>query len=229
MKKMSMNAFLSKCIFKIKEKIDLRYFKNNRQSKLKNTHFTIISNNCYAGWVYRYFNLPYYTPTVGLFIMPDDYIKLLNNLNFYLKKCKLEFIKPEDSKYFDYLSTNVDRFKTYPIGKLGDIELHFLHYKSEIEAYEKWNRRLKRINWDNIIIKFDDQNGCTLEHLKSFANIRKYKKICFVAKEKEKINDNYIYVKEFKKDKYMVDDTWLSNKYLKLIDFLNKDDKNDNN
>ena len=84
MKKMSMNAFLSKCIFKIKEKIDLRYFKNNRQSKLKNTLFTIISNNCYAGWVYRYFNLPYYTPTVGLFIMTDDYIKLLNNCQNFI-------------------------------------------------------------------------------------------------------------------------------------------------
>ena len=229
MKKMSIKAFRGKCIFKIKEKIDFKCFKNKRKSKLNNTNFTIISNNCYAGWVYRYFNLPYYTPTVGLFIMPDDYIKLLNNLEFYFKKCKLEFIKPEESKYFDYLSIHVDRFKTYPIGKLGDVELHFLHYKSEKEAYEKWTRRAKRMNWDNIIIKFDDQNGCTLKNLNDFANIKKYKKICFVAKEEEKIDDDFIYVKEFKKDTYMVDDTWFSNRYLNLIDFLNKDEKNDKN
>lgn len=226
MKKMSTNAFFGKCIFKLKEKFDFPIFKNIRKSKLKNTNFTIISNNCYAGWVYRYFNLPYYTPTVGLFIMPNDYIKLLNNLDYYLKKCQLEFIDPDASKYANYLSIHVDRFKSYPIGKLGDIEIHFLHYSSKEEAYEKWTRRAKRINWNNIIIKFDDQNGCTLKHLENFANIKKYqKKICFVAKKEEQINKDFIYVKEFKKDKYMIDDTWFSNKYIKLIDFLNKDDK----
>ena len=228
MKKMSINAFRGKCIFKLKEIFDFQYFKTKRKSKLKNTNFTIISNNCYAGWVYRYFNLPYFTPTVGLFIMPDDYIKLLNNLDYYLKECQLKFINPDASKYFDYLSIHVDKFKCYPIGMLGDIEIHFLHYSSEKEAYEKWTRRLKRINWNNIVIKFDDQNGCTLKHLESFANIKKYeKKLCFVAQEEELVNKDFIYVKELKKDKYMIDDTWFSNKYINLIDFFNKDDKND--
>lgn len=225
MKKMSIRAFLGKCVFKIKDKFEPSIFKMRRNSKLKNKDFTIISNNCYAGWIYRYFNLKYCTPTVGLFIMPNDYIKFLNNLEYYIKKCKLTFIDAKDSKYIKYLSKNVDKFGDYPIGRLDDIEIHFLHYKSESEAFEKWNRRSNRINWNNIIIKFDDQNGCTLENLKSFADVKnKYKKtICFIAKKEEIIDSSYIYVKEFKKDGYMIDDTWFSNKYLNLIDFLNRE------
>lgn len=44
------------------------------------------------------------------------------------------------------------------IGKLDDIEVVFLHYKSEEEAYQKWNRRKKRINYNNLIFKFNDMN-----------------------------------------------------------------------
>ena len=55
-----------------------------------------------------------------------------------------------------------------PIGILGDIEIVFLHYKSEKEAMEKWNRRKQRIHWDNLFIKFSEMNECTKEHLLIF-------------------------------------------------------------
>ena len=34
---------------------------------------------------------------------------------------------------------------------LDDIEIYFMHYKTEALAAEKWYRRCERINWDNII------------------------------------------------------------------------------
>lgn len=40
------------------------------------------------------------------------------------------------------------------------------------------------------------------------------------------LDENIIYVNEFKKDGYMVDDTWFNNKYVDLIKFLNKGSKN---
>ena len=56
-----------------------------------------------------------------------------------------------------------------PIGILNDVEIVFLHYKSEEEAKEKWDRRKARINWDNIIFKFSNMNQCTEDCMKVFA------------------------------------------------------------
>lgn len=223
MNKIRLPIFLSKTRFKLIEKIETKKIKEKRCKKLINNNFSIISNNCYAGWVYRNFNLPYKTPTVGLFIMPDDYIKLINNLKYYFLECDLKFIDCNNSKYKDYLKYKDERFGSYPIGLLDDIEIHFLHYANEKEAKEKWNRRCKRVNWDNLILKFDDQNLCTFDNLKDFSRIKtSAKKICFVANQENKLDKDFIYVKEFKKDSYMIDDTWYNNKYVDLIKFLNR-------
>ena len=67
-----------------------------------NPNFTIISNNCWAGHVYRYFNVPYQTPTIGLFIFSEDYVKFCKQLKDYLSS-ELKFISIEESKYKDIL------------------------------------------------------------------------------------------------------------------------------
>jgi len=43
--------------------------------------------------------------------------------------------------------------KPYPIGRLGEVELHFLHYPSPDAARAKWARRVQRIRWDNLLVK----------------------------------------------------------------------------
>ena len=50
---------------------------------LKNKDFSIFSNNCWGGVVYDRYALPYRTPTIGLWIPPKDYIKLLKNSKLY--------------------------------------------------------------------------------------------------------------------------------------------------
>ncbi|MDE6218484.1 MAG: DUF1919 domain-containing protein, partial [Muribaculaceae bacterium] len=58
-------------------KISTAYNRWNRRRKLKHNDFTIISNNCWAGTaVYQPFGLKYNTPTVGLFIIDEDYIQI---------------------------------------------------------------------------------------------------------------------------------------------------------
>ena len=52
-----------------------------RRIGLINDNFTIISNNCFAGFVYQKFDIQYNTPFVGLFILGPDYIYLLKNFN----------------------------------------------------------------------------------------------------------------------------------------------------
>lgn len=191
-----------------------------RKAHLKKKDFTIISNNCWGGYVYRCFDSAYQSPTIGLFIMPKDYIKFINNLEYYIKDCKLSFIEPKTSHNYKELLGH-EHFGEYPIGILDDIEICFMHYKTEKEALEKWTRRCKRINWENIIIKFCDQNGCTKKQIDAFNRINKYNKmICFTAK---KIPGKYnIYVGEFKKDGYVVDDKYFVFQHINLKKLIEK-------
>lgn len=155
--------------------------KRIRRNRINKENFTIISNNCWGGLIYQSYGLEYQTPTIGLFIMPDDYLKFISNLRFYVNQ-KLVFINPKDSKYYTLLKYK-SNWGTYPIGKLHDIEIHFLHYKTDDEARKKWYRRVSRINYNYIIYKFNDQNFCTKEQIDKFMELNLPNKICFVSKQ----------------------------------------------
>lgn len=139
-----------------------------RQRRLTNTDFTIISNNCWAGICYEYYGLPKLSPTVGLYFFADDYIKFMGNLDVYLGK-ELRFLEINDSKYKHELIRRNQQ--SVPIGILDDIEIVFLHYKNKKTAKEKWNRRVERVNTDNLIFKFSYMNNCKEEHIHKFENI----------------------------------------------------------
>ncbi len=151
-------------------------------SQLNNHSFTIISNNCWGGMIYESYLLQKQSPTVGVFFMAEDYIRFLSDLKGYLAS-ELVFISPEDSKWKSAPQVGGDkRFGSYPIGKIRDVEIFFLHEHSKEEAKKKWLRRIERINWDRLLIKFNDQNGCTLEHLEQFLQLPYKNKIFFTCK-----------------------------------------------
>lgn len=152
-----------------------------RRKKIIHDDFTIISNNCWGGMIYQSYGIENKTPTIGLFFMAEDYIKFVYDIKKYIS-LTLKFIEPEETKYIEYFKKH-DKFGKYPIGRLGDIEIHFLHYNSNEEALTKWNRRVKRINWDKIIFKFNDQNLCTPELIKKFCELEVKNKICFTTKQ----------------------------------------------
>lgn len=168
---------------------------NFRRKALKSFDFTIISNNCWGGFVYQSYGIPYNSPTIGLYFMADDYIKFVSDLKKYINS-DLKFVSPENSRYYDLLKTD-KRFGEYPIGKIKDIEIIFLHYSSEEEAYDKWNRRCKRVNWDKLLVKFNDQNGCEKEHLSMFDNLNIENKVCFTSKEYPNL-ESVIFIKSAK-------------------------------
>ena len=155
--------------------------KESDKKKLKYKDFTIISNNCWGGFVYQHFELPYASPFVGLFLFAPDYIKMLKKLDYYLD-LPLKFINPEVSKYREQI-TEYGTINTYPVGILDDVELHFLHYKDESEATEKWERRKKRINPNELIVKFCDRDLCTEELIREFDSLQFEKKVCLTAKQ----------------------------------------------
>ena len=190
-----------------------------RRIGLKGNSFTIVSNNCFAGFVYQKFGIKYNTPFIGLFILPPDYIELLKNFNELIKK-KLIFINADKSKYKDYLIKN-NRYNKYPIGRLGEsVEIHFLHYKSEIEAEEKLNRRLKRMNFNNILFKFSDNDLSNEELIQEFDELPYKNKICFTSKDMKNIKCQ-IYLKKYKNEK-SVENEWAAISSIKMKKIINK-------
>ncbi len=146
-----------------------RMIEEDRES-LIHKDFSIISNNCWGGVVYDYFGLQYRSPTVGLFFLSDDYLKFVSNMRRYLSM-NLDFISVKEANRYDECKGYISALGNYPIGRLGDLNLHFLHYKSEEEAYNKWNRRKARINWNKLIVKNSTQNLWTEEEMCKFSRM----------------------------------------------------------
>ena len=198
MKQTKVDYFFIDKIVTLYNLVGNKFFSKYRRKKLNNTNFTIISNNCWGGHCYKHYGLPYMTPTVGLYFFSEEYIKLLRNLKENLKS-PLKFITIEDSKYKEEL---IKRGQTVvPIGILNnDIEIVFLHYKTEQEAIEKWNRRVKRINFDNLIIKFSEMNFCEKKHLIEFNEMQYKNKVLLLGQKHEGISSGIV-VKKYTNEK----------------------------
>ncbi len=179
--------------------------------------FTIISNNCWAGSVYRWYNLPYLTPTAGIYFFADDYIRFLSNIRYYLSIPPKQ-IPYEQSKYKDIL---IERKQMdVPIGRIDDVEIVFLHYPTFDVAKEKWLRRVARINWDNLIIKNSEMNYCTENEIRLFDKLPFERKFIFTTRDYS-ISSQVIF-KEYLGQDQVKDDTLLFNKYVNLNNLITK-------
>lgn len=151
--------------------------------KLQNKDFVIISNNCFGGQAYQWLKLPYNTPFVGLFLYGQCYLKLLQNFDFYLKQ---DLVFVTKSAYKDII-------QAYPIALLYDVELHFLHYKTQQEVIDKWYRRLERlkeqINYDNFFFQISDQDLIDENIIEAFHKLDFKNKLSFSAFDIEGLNN----------------------------------------
>lgn len=182
------------------------------KKRLKNKNFSLISNNCIGGIIYNDLGLKFTSPTINLYFYAPDYIRFVSNLKYNLS---LELKEAENSKYLDQLPN-------YPIGKLEEIEIHFNHYLNFKEAKDKWEERLKRINWNNLFIIGSDRDGCTKELIYEFSKIP-YKKVFFTSRQDIK-DENVVYISKYKgQDQVgdMIKDNKLWINYFDLIHWLN--------
>lgn len=190
-----------------------------RRIRLRNKKITIISDNCWGGFVYKALNLKFNTPFIGLFIFSEDYIDLLKNFDNIIYS-KLEFIDANKSKYKNQLIDN-GTFGKYPIGILSKrVEIHFLHYKNEEEAREKWEKRVKRIDKDNLLIKFCDRDCCTTNLIEEFDRLSYKNKICFTAQNYPKLRST-IFLKECSQEECVSNEWEIYDKYIDIIKILN--------
>ncbi len=211
----------------VKWNITDRLFSRVQRSRLKNKKFSLIGNNCFLIGIYHKFGLEFTSPTIGLFFFPEEYIKFLENLKWYLKQPLRFTAVTRHSFVRNRLLASIKR--NYPIGILGgDVEIHFLHYTNEEEALEKWNRRLLRINYENLYILFSDSEPEEFKEdlLERFEKLPFKNKIFFSSKPR----NNYkcvVFVKDYL-EAISVSDLTRNRKYeryLDLVKWLN--DEND--
>lgn len=107
--------------------------------RLPKNPFSIISDDCWGGQVYRYHKLPYLTPTIGLQVFHGDFINFIKNLS------KSDFLDFKEEKLTH----------KYPAIRNPYALLLCVHYDSAKNAIDSFKRRHERIIWNNIFYKID--------------------------------------------------------------------------
>ncbi len=120
--------------------------------KLKNHKISLLSNNCNGACILHDLGIQLDSPFVNLWLFPEDFIKYCEDIDHY-QTFELEFI----DEWGGY---------KYPLAKLDDITIHFMHYHTEEEAKQKWIERSKRIKKENIFILVTERDGLTQEQMK---------------------------------------------------------------
>lgn len=113
----------------------------NKYLKLYNNTPTVISSNCAGGLLLHTLGLEFKTPFIDLWMKHDDFIKILNNLPKYLNSPikKLGYCLDFDKNEI-------------PTCICDDVVLKCAHYKNHDQAIDAWNRRVKRVDYDNIFV-----------------------------------------------------------------------------
>ena len=152
--------FRDKIAARIRKKIINPYLKK----KNHNHNFTIISSNCNGGVIYSDLGEQFRSPTINLYIKPSDFLNFVSDLRNYLS----EEIMEVETEY------------NYPVGKLKDIYIYFMHYRSFQEAKMKWDEVLfvhgRTKLPDEVFVKGYEKEKCVgyLSEYKNILGIRKF-------------------------------------------------------
>lgn len=158
------------------QRVEWRLYKEFKRRKLKNTTPTIISSNCNGEFWYYDMKLKFLSPTINLSFDMNEYVKMLENLRWYMKQPILPY---EDNRF------------EFPTGKLADIEIRFNHYNTFDEAVAKWEERKKRIEWDNLFILGIDGDNCSYKTMQRFDQLPYKNKVIFTHIPYPEIESSY--------------------------------------
>lgn len=158
-----------------------KYWRNRyERNKLLNTDFTILSNTCIGGIISHDMGLKFLSPTINLYIRPQEFVKLISDLDYYLSLEMVEIQHPAP----------------YPVAMLGDITLYLKHYETFEDAKKKWEERCERINKNKIYLMMTDRDfsppdkkreACDKTVLEAFDKLP-YKKVCFTGCKYENLH-----------------------------------------
>jgi len=133
-------------------KLQRKAINQTYQKRLTNQGMSVISANCVGAFILHDLNQPFNSPFVNLYLDPSDFVRYLQNIEFYQAQ-PLQFIQTE---------------KPYPVGLLDDLKVHFMHYHSE--------------NLFIMMTDKDGGKGAKYEDLKAFDNLPYQNKVVFTHK-----------------------------------------------
>lgn len=148
---------------------------------LKQEQFSLISQNCIGGLFYHDMGLQFQSPTINLFFSAEDFLKFAANLEYYMR-LELDMYWGPD----------------YPMGRLDDLVIHFMHYLTCREAKDAWERRRMRLQYDKIVIISTDRNNFGIDEFMEWKNLP-YKKILFTANSKFAGEEGVVFYPEYEK------------------------------
>ena len=147
--------------------LDLPNFDFENYVQLKNSRISIISRTCLGGMLSRTLGLEYLSPFRNMNIGEEDYIKLLNNFEEYMKY---------DLVYSGEQLFNAVQQIYCPVMNLNDIRIIFPHTKRASTAILEWNERKERINQSNLfVVNITEREDIA----KQFSEIPFEHKVCF--------------------------------------------------
>ena len=159
---------LKQKIFEVIGKPKRSKIDHDLRRQITNENFSIICQNCIGGKIYHSLGRKFLSPTINMAFDGPDFIRFVTNLEKYLNRELVE---------------SVSREVNYPVGRIDDVEIQFVHYKTFEEAKEKWEDRKQRINLNNIYVIATDRDGMGNEEcMKAFDKLP-YKKIMYTSKE----------------------------------------------
>lgn len=193
-----------------------QFYRRRKKRRLQGQP-TIIASNCVGTIIYSDMELPWTAPTINLMIPMPDFIKFVINLKWYMEQ-ELHFLEGQDSL-------------EYPVARLGDIQICFVHYESAEDAARKWNARKERIDWDNLFIIGCEKDGCTYETLREFDSLPYEHKVIFTKAEYAEFRSAF-YIEGFEECQELGTITNFKEQFLKrryldnfdYISFLNGED-----
>lgn len=164
------NSLPRRILLRLRGKASLLYrdkMNANIREKLMDTpEFTIFSNNCLGGVFYHDAGRRFTSPLINTAMDGSDFLKFVENPKYYLA---------HNMEFFSWQG------RDFPIAKIDDIEVNFVHYKTPEECVEVWERRSERIVWDNIFIIATDHDGMYKAECMELFDKLPYKKIMFTA------------------------------------------------
>lgn len=159
-------------IEKRQDKINLK-----NRTKLSNHEPVLICSNCLGTYIYHWLGLKFHSPFINLWMTNEDFITML------------------EGGVEKFLSSPIKQVKNckekYPVGEINGVKIYFMHYKDFKSAIEAWERRKKRIDFNNIGILFSSFKGDE-DILRRFDQLPYKNKVVFVDKPSKYKSAYYI-------------------------------------
>lgn len=189
-------------------------FRRKQRKRIKNKNFTLLTGNCIGGYIYHQLGLKFTSPTINMMILNQDFKKLILNLRYYMNIRPTAYVDPD--------------YPGVPAALLDDIILHFTHYKTYEEGIEAWEKRKRRMNYDNLYIIISDIDLTEKDIID--LNKSKCKKIV-VMTSKDYGYEHCLYIPQYKGMEHVgellgktLSGKWRFEKYFDFVGWVNSED-----